>query len=128
MGLMLSLSGVLCLGNAPSLAGEMASEIRQLKRDSKRPALTVAEWTERIAQALVTITDVRVEETEAGLLVMLETADGTLAEPTQSVAGDALVLEIPNAMLAGEGFEEFAPGEGISLVQVSPLAGDRVQV
>ena len=132
MGLVLCLSGGLFLGSAPGLANaaanEMASEERQLKADSEQPALTVTEWAERIAQALVTITDVRVEETEAGLQVVLETADGALTAPTESVVGNALILELSNAVLAGESIEAFTPVDGIALVQVSPLEGDRVQV
>ncbi|MEO0767841.1 MAG: TonB-dependent siderophore receptor, partial [Cyanobacteria bacterium J06649_4] len=91
-------------------------------------ATTVTEWVAQIEESRVQITNVRVEATDAGLQVLLETADGTLAEPTTSVSGNALILEIPNAVLAGDGFEEFSPAEGIALVQVSPLAGDRVQV
>ncbi|MEM9152229.1 MAG: TonB-dependent siderophore receptor, partial [Cyanobacteria bacterium P01_F01_bin.3] len=136
MGLVLCLSGGLFLGSAPSLASaaakeatsEAAREERQLEVDSEQPALTVTEWAERIAQALVTITDVRVEETETGLQVVLETADGTLTAPTESVVGNALILELSNAVLAGESIEAFTPVDGIALVQVSPLEGDRVQV
>ncbi|MEO1350120.1 MAG: TonB-dependent siderophore receptor [Cyanobacteria bacterium J06635_15] len=110
----LPLVGFSALAGLPAQAHEAA------------PAITVTDW---VAQApLVQITDVRVDSTDVGLQVVLETAGGTLAEPVTSVSGDALVLEIPNAVLVGEGFEEFAPAEGIALVQVSPLAGDRVQV
>ncbi len=92
------------------------------------PAMTVSDWVAQIEASLVQITDVRIEATDAGLQVVLETADGTLAEPVTSTAGDALILEIENAVLVGNAFEAFAPAEGIALVQVSPLAGDRVQV
>ena len=111
-----SLVGLWVLAGLPAQAQETA------------PATTVAEWVAQVEASLVQITDVRLEETDAGLQVVLETADGTLAEPVTSVSGDALVLEIPNAVLVGEGVEEFEPAEGIALVQVSPLAGDRVQV
>ena len=108
-----------------SLVGALALST-VAEANQRQPATTIAEW---VAQApLVQITDVRVETTDAGLQVVLETADVTLAEPVTSISGDALILEIPNAVLTGEGFEEFAPAEGIALVQVSPLAGDRVQV
>ena len=112
-----SLAGIFVLAGSPVWAEQQTA-----------PANTVSEWVAQIEAARVQITDVRVEATDAGLQVVLETADGTLAEPVTSVSGDALVLEIPNAVLVGEGFEEFAPAEGIALVQVSALAGDRVQV
>ncbi|MEO1126316.1 MAG: TonB-dependent siderophore receptor [Cyanobacteria bacterium J06639_16] len=91
-------------------------------------ATTVEAWLAQIEASLTQITGVRVEETEAGLQVMLETAGGEVATPTTSVSGDALILEIPNAVLAGEAFEQFEPAAGIALVQVSALPGDRVQV
>ncbi|MEM9092600.1 MAG: TonB-dependent siderophore receptor [Cyanobacteria bacterium P01_F01_bin.53] len=77
---------------------------------------------------LVQITDVRLEETDAGLQVVLETVEGELSTPTTSVSGDALIIEVANAVLAGEGFEQFEPAEGIAVVQVSERSGDRVQV
>ncbi|MEL7494791.1 MAG: TonB-dependent receptor plug domain-containing protein, partial [Cyanobacteria bacterium J06554_11] len=117
---LLSLIGMLMLLGPVARAEEVISQTA--------PALTVAEWVAQIEASLVQITDVRIEETDAGLQVVLETAAGTLAEPTTTTAGDALILEIANAVLVGDGFEEFAPAEGIALVQVSPLAGDRVQV
>ncbi|MGD1951893.1 MAG: TonB-dependent siderophore receptor [Leptolyngbyaceae cyanobacterium] len=74
------------------------------------------------------ITDVRLEETDAGLQVVLETAEGELSAPTTAVSGDALIIEIENAVLLGDVIEQFAPAEGIAVVQVSALSGDRVQV
>ena len=95
---------------------------------SPAPATTVEEW---LAQSLVTITDVRVEATEAGLQIVLTTAGGDLTAPATQAVGEALIAEIPNAVLdlpEGEPFEQFAPAGGIALVQVASLPGDRVQV
>ncbi|MEM9808543.1 MAG: TonB-dependent siderophore receptor [Cyanobacteria bacterium P01_D01_bin.56] len=84
--------------------------------------------TDGLAQAsLVEITDVRLSETEMGLQIVLETT-GELPAPVTSTSGDALILEIPNAVLVGEAFEQFGPAEGIAVVQVSAMAGDRVQI
>ena len=80
---------------------------------------------------LVQITTVRLEATEAGLQIMLETADGELAAPITTVSGNALIAEIPNAMLAlpaGDEFQQFEPADGIALVQVTGLPNNRVQV
>ncbi|MEM8613066.1 MAG: AMIN domain-containing protein, partial [Cyanobacteria bacterium P01_H01_bin.105] len=77
---------------------------------------------------LVQITNVRLEETEMGLQVILQVADGELSAPTTATSRDALIVDIPNAVLVGEGFEQFNPAEGIALVQVSALADDQVQV
>ncbi|NER79550.1 MAG: TonB-dependent siderophore receptor [Leptolyngbya sp. SIO1D8] len=98
---------------------------------SIRPAVTVTEWVAQIEASQVRITNIRLEETEAGLQVVLETAEGELAEPTTTVSGDALIAEISNAVLAlseGDEFQQFEPADGIALVQVTELSDDRVQV
>ncbi|MEM1255624.1 MAG: TonB-dependent siderophore receptor [Cyanobacteria bacterium P01_H01_bin.21] len=77
---------------------------------------------------LVQITNVRLDKTNTGLQVVLETTDSELSTPTTIVSGDALIVEIANAELIGEGFEQFEPAEGIAVIQVSSLLSDRVQV
>lgn len=90
--------------------------------------------TERIAQidtSLVQITGVRLETTETGLQVVLETAEGKPATPTTTVIGDALIAEIPNAVLElpeGDQFEAFSPADGIALISVTNLPENRVQI
>ncbi|NCJ08619.1 TonB-dependent siderophore receptor [Synechococcales cyanobacterium C] len=94
-------------------------------------ATTVDEWMAQIAQSLTQITNVQVNPTEAGLELILQTAEGELPVPTPSVVGNALIAEIPNAVLAlpeGNSFEQFNPAEGIALVSVTGLPGDRVRV
>jgi iron complex outermembrane receptor protein len=79
----------------------------------------------------VQITNVRVEDTETGLQVILETANGELAAPTTTVSGNALIAEIPNAVLAlpdADEFQQFAPAAGIALVSVTPLPNDQVRI
>ncbi|MBE7385520.1 MAG: TonB-dependent siderophore receptor [Leptolyngbya sp. SIO1E4] len=98
---------------------------------STQPATTVTEWMAQIEASLVQITNVRLEDTEAGLQVILETADGELVTPTTTVSGNALIAEIPNAVLTlpdGEEFQQFEPAGGIALVQVTELPNNRVQV
>ena len=92
---------------------------------------TVAEWSAQIAQSLVQVTGVRVETTETGVQVVLETAKGELATPATRTVGDTLIVDFPNAVLAlpaGESFEAFSPAEGIALVSVTNEPGDQVQV
>ena len=96
------------------------------RQSDPEPATTVVEWQAQIEASRVQITGIRVESTETGLQVVIE-AGGNLATPTQSVSGNALVLDIPNAALA-EPVQEFEPAEGIALVQVTGLPNDRVQV
>jgi iron complex outermembrane recepter protein len=53
---------------------------------TQSPATTVTEWVAQIEASLVQITGVRVEATEAGVQIVLETAEGVLALPeTRSV-------------------------------------------
>jgi len=106
------------------------------------PATTVEDWVSQmeaqeaaavpteLAQALTQITGVTVS-TEGDRLELTLEADGELATPETAVVGDAIVAEIPNAVLAlpdGEEFQQFDPAEGIALVQVTSLPDNRVQV
>jgi len=96
-----------------------------------QPATTVDEWMAQIEASQVQITGVRVETTETGLSVVLETAAGELAAPTTATVGNALIAEIPNAVLdlpEGEFFEAFSPAEGIALVSVTETSDGGVQV
>ncbi|MGD1939506.1 MAG: TonB-dependent siderophore receptor [Cyanophyceae cyanobacterium] len=105
--------------------------VAEVTQSEAVPATTLDEWRSRIAQAQVRITNVRVEETEAGLQVVLETAGGAPRIPEPRTVGNALVSEISNATLdlpGGEDLEEFDPAEGIALVRVSSLPGNLVQV
>jgi iron complex outermembrane receptor protein len=63
--------------------------------------------------------------------VVLETSEGELSALATETVGNALIAEIPNAVLAvpeGDSFEQFDPAEGIALVSVTGLPGDRVRV
>jgi iron complex outermembrane recepter protein len=92
-----------------------------------RSATTVVDWLAQSEASLVQITGVRVESTQ-GLQVVLETAEAAPLNPpeTQSV-GNALILDIPHAAIAEE-FSQTDPSEGIALVSVTNLPGNRVRV
>jgi iron complex outermembrane recepter protein len=93
-----------------------------------RPATAVEDWIAQIeASSLVQITGVQVEETEAGLQVILETAERSLEVPETRTVGNALIADIPNATIAEE-FSQTEPIEGIALMSVTSLPGDRVRV
>ena len=92
---------------------------------------TVSDLFAQIETAPVQIINIQLEETETGLQVRLETADGELPAPTTTVSGNAVIAEIANATLSipqGDEFFEFAPIETVAVVQVSALPGNRVQV
>jgi iron complex outermembrane receptor protein len=95
-----------------------------------QPATTVAEWMAQMEPSAIQVTGVQVNATDTGLEITLET-DAPLTTPSTSVVGNALIAEIPNAVLAlseGEEFQQFDPAEGIALVSVTSLPGDRVRV
>ncbi|MGD1900157.1 MAG: TonB-dependent siderophore receptor [Phormidesmis sp.] len=78
----------------------------------------------------VEVINVEIEETAAGLVLRLETA-GEVSTPVVTVSGNAAIANISNAVLnlpTGKDFLVSTPAEGIALVSVSELPGDRVQI
>ncbi len=98
--------------------------------DFEQPATTVEEWRTQIAQTTgIQVTEVRLNPTEMELEVILE-ATGTLPTASTSVIGNALIADIPNAVLALPDSDEFQvanPIEGIALIAVSQR-GDGIRV
>ena len=133
LGLMVRLAVAISIAGGlavPTQAEDRLESGRSFEQSlSLSPLLSLSPSPQTLAQTLlVQITNVRLEETDAGLQVVLETADGELSTPATAISGDALIVEIVNAVLIGEGFEQFEPAEGIAFVQISTLSGDRVQV
>jgi iron complex outermembrane recepter protein len=89
----------------------------------------IREWMAQVAPP-VQVTGVQVTTTDVGVEITLETS--TLLEtPPTSIVGNALIADIPNAVLAlpeGNEFQAANPVEGIALVSVTSLPGDRVRV
>ncbi|PIG91154.1 TonB-dependent siderophore receptor [Gloeocapsopsis sp. IPPAS B-1203] len=112
---------------SPVLAQEEQLANRSHQLGNKQPATTVEEWLAQIEASIVQITNVCVEATEEGLQVILETAEGELSVPETRTVGNALTLEIPNARIAQEYFQENAIA-GIASVNVTQLPGDQVRV
>lgn len=108
------------------LGAEVSVSIPQL-HELEQPATTIEDWVAQIEASLVQITGVRVETTETGLQVILETKNGSLEVPETRAIGNALIADIPNATIAEE-FSQAEPIEGIALVSVTSLPGDRVRV
>lgn len=98
-----------------------------LLADLDQPVTTVTDWVAQIEAARAQIIGVRVEATETGLQVILETETGALSVPETRSVGNALIADIPNATLAEE-FSQADPVAGIALVTVTSLPGDRVRV
>ena len=109
---------------------ETALARSELSQPREQALLSIS--AETLAQAAPTqIIAVRLEQTEVGLQVILDTTGEELTAPATRVSGDALIAEFPNAVLAlpkGEEFQQFEPAEGVALVQITPLPGEQVQV
>lgn len=96
------------------------------------PLTTVEAWTGEFAQStVVQIVGVQLNVTETGIEILLNTTDGQLATPTTSVVGNALIADIPNAvlnLLEEDEFQAADPTAGIALVMVSTLPDNRIRV
>lgn len=128
------LAGWLAVVPALEAHAEAGMALADVKQSSAQAAeLNLAQAPTQITPTQITptqITNVQVESDEQGLRLMLD-ATASLAEPATEVVGNALVVEIPNAVLAlpdGEGFEQFSPADGIALVSVTNLSSNQVQM
>ena len=112
-------------------ASSLQADILSTEIEGNTPATVVDEWMAQVEASIIQITEVQVEATDAGLSVVLEIANGELIRPTTEIVDNALIVTIPNAMLAlsdEEMFEQFAPSENIALVSVVNVPGNQVQM
>ncbi|MCL6433964.1 MAG: TonB-dependent siderophore receptor [Leptolyngbyaceae cyanobacterium HOT.MB2.61] len=103
-------------------------------RERPKPATTVKAWVAQIEAATVQVTGVKLERSETGLDIVLETAEG---KPLQVDAtkfraeGNRLIAEIPNAVLAlpeGQAFSAENPTADIASVQVVQQDPNKIRV
>ncbi|EDX85180.1 TonB-dependent receptor plug domain protein [Synechococcus sp. PCC 7335] len=102
--------------------GVEAISIRSAWASEQNPGDWFAQISEPTSQE---ITGLQILETDAGFEIVLVT-EGSLPAASVSTVGNAVVLEIADAVLAlseGDRFEEFSPAEGVALVQVSNTVG-----
>ncbi|NEP59136.1 MAG: TonB-dependent siderophore receptor, partial [Symploca sp. SIO2G7] len=85
----------------------------------------------QLAQAeIVEIISIEVVETLEGITLQLET-DGELSVSETEISGNTSITEVSNAVLRlveGDEFVASDPAEGISLVNVTSLSNNRVQI
>ncbi|GAB4384530.1 MAG: TonB-dependent siderophore receptor [Elainellaceae cyanobacterium] len=106
----------------PAISGEAIPYLHDLEQSVS----TVEEW---LAQSVIQVTGVEIRAIEDRLEVVLESS-GELAPVSTSVVGNALLADIPNAVLAlpdGEQFQAANPAAGIALVTVTPR-GDGIRI
>ncbi|MEM9009362.1 MAG: AMIN domain-containing protein, partial [Cyanobacteria bacterium P01_F01_bin.86] len=105
------------------------SKTQELKSRSQNQPTTT--WIAQGVTSPVQITDVQIQTTEAGLQVVLATTARELATPTTMASGNALIIEIPNAVLSlpeGDTFQQFEPAVGIALIAATNLPDNRMQL
>ncbi|EDX87741.1 TonB-dependent siderophore receptor subfamily [Synechococcus sp. PCC 7335] len=91
--------------------------------------LTQSDLAEPAAE-VVEITDIQLEETAAGIALQLETT-GELITPELSVAGNAAILDIPNAILnlpEAERFAISAPNADIAFIDINNRPDNQVRI
>ncbi|NDJ17450.1 TonB-dependent siderophore receptor [Myxacorys almedinensis] len=122
------------LGGSTSRAQPTISRVRDLKQQH-RPATTVKDWVAQMEAAQVQVTGVKLDRTETGLDIVLETAEGkplTIDATKFRTEGNSLIAEIPNAVLAlpqGQPFVTDNPTADVANVRVEQQAGNiRVSV
>ncbi|MEO1349769.1 MAG: TonB-dependent siderophore receptor [Cyanobacteria bacterium J06635_15] len=89
-----------------------------------------AEPTPTGSTATVEIIGIQLTETETGFTLLLET-QGELSAPETSTTGNAVIANIPNAVLRlpeGDDFFASNAAEGIALVNVTNLPNNQVQI
>jgi len=102
--------------------------------DVKPPATNVKEWRSQTplpnAQTLLQVTNVKLNSTDAGIEVILETPQGELLQPVMTQQNNTLIADIPNAVLVlptGE-FRANNPVAGITLITVTNQETSTIRV
>jgi iron complex outermembrane receptor protein len=124
------LLGIVGLVAAQAAQAEEPSVPRRL-RDIRRPSATLQEWDselqkQTLAQSTM-ITRVRLNPTEDGLQVILETTKGETLEATSRLSGNDLIFEIANAQLQ-QPFQQDKPTANIASIRAISTVNNSVQV
>jgi iron complex outermembrane recepter protein len=127
--------GLCSIGMALPAGAEVTSTVRDVRKGSSghlRSDRPVAIVKEQMAQAgTVRVTGVRLNPTDQGLQVILETESGQTLQATQQIEGNAVILTVPNAVLALKDQSTFVankPGAGIEQITASQADATRIQI
>jgi iron complex outermembrane recepter protein len=116
-----------------SLESQLTESLPQANQ-AQPPATTVKEWVAQIEAATVQVTNIKLEPTQSGLDIILDTAEG---KPLQVDAtkfrteGNNWVADLPNAALAlpdGQSFVAENPAVDIAQVQVAQQDASTIRV
>jgi iron complex outermembrane recepter protein len=118
----LSVLGILALTAQSSQANNVIEEV---SRSSPSSLVQVAQTS------ITQVTGIQVNPTDMGLEIRLETTGGQLDIPMTNVVGNALIADIPNAVLAlpdAEDYQMFSPADGIAAISVMPRGDNQIRV
>ncbi|WP_234017030.1 AMIN domain-containing protein [Nostoc sp. 'Lobaria pulmonaria (5183) cyanobiont'] len=117
--------------------GKRGSVVAKIPRLSEidRPATNIKDFLSQSSipntQSPVQVTGVRVNSTNTGIEVILETKEGEKLKPTSSNQGNTLITDISNSQLALANAKEFRsdnPVAGISAVTVTQIDANSIRV
>lgn len=103
-------------------------------RDLPRPATTLKDWRAQIEAATVQVTGIKLDRTDTGLDITLETKDGKPLSVDASKfrsEGNRLIADIPNAVLAlpgGQAFNADHPTTDVANVQIQQQSVSTIRV
>lgn len=107
------------------------SKISQLKEFPRNPT-TVKEWlSQSPASSPNLVTGVRINPTQGGIEVILDTKEAEKLQPTSRNEGNSVIIDIPNAQLRLENKNIFRQEQaiaGISLVEVTNTQSNSIRL
>ncbi|MEA5565539.1 TonB-dependent receptor domain-containing protein, partial [Anabaena sp. UHCC 0399] len=121
-----TLSGILV--TIPAIAEEIKSSSTQEKTDNLNPASKVKQL---LAQSPIVIPQVRLQSTDKGLDIILETNQSDKLQSVVKSEGNNYIVDIPNTQLRlpnGDTFRQEKPTAGITEVIVTNLDANTVRV
>jgi len=125
-------SVVVWLVASPAGAEETGSGVKGENERSYAPLLKGG-WVDRarLAQSPIQVTAVRLNPTNNGIEVILETQQGKVLQPRAIALGKSYIANIPNAVLALPQRQEFHqdnPASGITRASVTQTAVNNIRV
>jgi iron complex outermembrane receptor protein len=123
----ISIAGILIISLPAGANTNLLAEesVEQLQLNADRPV--VKKRLQAQGDSAIAITDIRLNPTSSGVEVILETSEGQIISNTSTV-GKTSVIDLPNATLNIDKFEQVNPVEGIALIKVETLPETKVRV
>ncbi|MBW4445070.1 MAG: TonB-dependent siderophore receptor [Plectolyngbya sp. WJT66-NPBG17] len=125
----LFITSAVLLASEAALA-EVVTSVPRL-RELDRSATTMQEWLSQTPpppQALIQVTGIRLNPTDAGLEIVLQTASPTQLQAVQNVEGRTLTIDINNAILSLPNQQPFQSETATETITAIQLNNNRIQV